>query len=119
VNSCSIAARQLGSFRASRTDVGVGDKVGEVPVRAYLGLGLTMPARARVVIGCGTADAAAVGEVDGVVAGAVGVEDEVPGAEAEGEGGAEGVGAGLGDAGADVGLGEAWCGAGGAAGTGS
>jgi hypothetical protein len=48
-----MAARQLGSFRAARADLGMGDMVvgDEEVVMAYRGLGLKTLTRERVVIG--------------------------------------------------------------------
>jgi hypothetical protein len=48
VNSCSMARRQFGSLSAARTDNGVGESDDVVTVRAYLGLGLLIPARDQV-----------------------------------------------------------------------
>jgi hypothetical protein len=45
-----MAARQFGSFRAARAEVGMGDMAGGVAsvFKAYRGLGLTMSALERV-----------------------------------------------------------------------
>ena len=66
-----MAARQCGSFRAARADLGRGEisvDVGvgaKVDVNAYLGLGLKTPSGDRVSIGWGAAVAGMIGAADG------------------------------------------------------
>ena len=51
-NSCCMAAFQLGSRKADRAEVGIGETVGVTAVMAYHGFGLWMLALARVTMGC-------------------------------------------------------------------
>jgi len=97
-NSSCIAARQFGSRSAARTEVGTGDSCCSDALRAYLGFGLTTPARAQVSIwwrGAGggwDAGAAVVGGAAAVECGAVEV----------GSAGVGGHGTGAGHVGVDV-----------------
>jgi hypothetical protein len=49
-NSAAMAARQFGSLRAARADEGIGEISAVDEARAYFGLGLWMPVRARVIM---------------------------------------------------------------------
>jgi hypothetical protein len=65
-----MAPRQLGSFRVSRAERGMGEMDDVLLWRAYLGFGLKMPALARVTMGCCCGGgAAAAGAGDGALTG--------------------------------------------------
>ena len=81
-NSSCIAARQLGSRSAARTDDGMGDVAADSVCSVYLGLGLNTPACARVTIwwaGAGEADEAKAGDEAGVATTFDAGDDAAPG----------------------------------------
>jgi hypothetical protein len=69
-NSACMAPRQLGSFRASQAERGVGEMDDALLWRAYLGFDLKMSALARVTMECCCGGgAAAAGAGDGALTG--------------------------------------------------
>ena len=87
MNSRCIASRQFGSRRAALAELGIGEMLTESPaviVMAYCGLGLKIPALARVTMGCrgGVGEVGVAGEVEvgeSCAGGAVDVDVEAAG----------------------------------------